>query len=193
MNASHPFRAAERLPRTKTEDFRRIRAQLVSRPVRRSQSKVITPPARSASSSRMLSFEDREFMYPPLAEQSRQNQRAERRGQNGRLSRQDALFERQARVAEKANAKYRRPDNRDGAHERCDCRKGRANTGGRSTRTADRARQSQVRVSTAHWAERPGANKPWPRSRARKSPPQFRAVAERCARMRRARSRAARL
>jgi hypothetical protein len=52
-------------------------------------------------------------MYPPLAEQSRKNQRAERRGQNGRLS--TGCARAAARVAEKANAKYRRPDNRDGA------------------------------------------------------------------------------
>ena len=100
------------------------------RPMRRSQSKVITPPARSASSSRLLSFEDREFVYPSLAEQSRQNKRAERSGQNGRLRRQDALLKRQTRIAEKANGKYCCPYNRDRAHERCDGRKGRANAGG---------------------------------------------------------------
>ena len=116
--------------RTKTEDFRRIRAQ----PVSRQSAKIPIEGYHAASAKRFfqpqLPFEDREFMYPPLAEQSRKNQRAERRGQNGRLSRQDALFERQARIAEKANAKYRRPDNRDRAQECCDGRKRRANTGG---------------------------------------------------------------
>ena len=103
MDLSHPFRAAERLFRAKTQDFRRILAQPYQ-----ADAKIPIKGYHTASPKRffqpMLSFEDREFVYPPLAEQSRQNKRAERSGQNGRLSRQDALLKRQARIAEKANA-----------------------------------------------------------------------------------------
>ena len=129
MDLSYPFRAAERLFRPKTQDFGRILAQLYQ-----PDAKVPIKGYHTASTKRffqpLLSFEDREFVCPPLAEQSRQNKRAERSGQNGRLSRQDALLKRQTRIAEKANGKYCCPHNRDRAHERCDGRKGRANTGG---------------------------------------------------------------
>ena len=103
MDLSHPFRAAERLCRAKTQDFRRILAQPYQ-----AGAKVPIKGYHAAGAKRffqpMLSFEDREFVCPSLAEQSRQNQRAERSGQNGRLSRQDTLLERQTRIAEKANA-----------------------------------------------------------------------------------------
>ena len=129
MDLSYPFCAAERLSRAKTQDFGRILAQPYQ-----ADAKVPIKGYHTASPKRffqpLLSFEDREFVCPPLAEQSRQNKRAERSGQNGRLSRQDALLKRQTRIAEKANGKYCCPYNRDRAHERCDGRKGRANTGG---------------------------------------------------------------
>src|SRR6266850_5270085 len=129
MDLSYPFCAAERLSRAKTKDFGRILAQPYQ-----ADADVPIKGYYTASPKRffqsMLPFEDREFVYPSLAEQSRQNQRAERSGQNGRLSRQDTLLKRQTRIAEKANGKYCCPYNRDCAHERCDGHKGRANTGG---------------------------------------------------------------
>ena len=115
--------------RTQAQDFRRILAQLYQ-----ADAKIPIKGYHTASTKRffqpLLSFEDRELVRPSLAEQSRQNKRAERSGQNGRLSRQDALLKRQTRIAEKANGKYCSPYNRDRAHERCGGRKGRANTGG---------------------------------------------------------------
>src|SRR4029077_15709253 len=129
MDLSHPFPAAERLCWAKTQDFRRILTQPYQ-----AGAKVPIKGYHAASPKRflqpMLSFEDREFVCPSLAEQSRENKRAERSGQNGRLSRQDTLIERQMCIAEKANGKYRGPHDRDCAHERCNGCKGRANTGG---------------------------------------------------------------
>ncbi len=104
MDLSHPFRAAERLFQAQTQDFGRIRAQLYQ-----ADAKIPIKGYHTASTKRffqpLLSFEDRELVCPSLAEQRRQNKRAERSGQNGRLSRQDALLKHQTRIAEKANGR----------------------------------------------------------------------------------------
>ena len=128
MDLSYPFLAAERLFRTQAQDFRRILAQPYQ-PGAKVPIKGYDVAGPKRFFQPLLSLEDREFVCPPLAEQSRQNKRTERSGQNSRLSRQDPLLEWQTRVAEKANAKYCCPHNRDRAHERCDSRKGRANPG----------------------------------------------------------------
>ena len=129
MDLSYPFCAAERLFRAKTQDFGRILTQPYQ-----ADAKIPIKGYYTASPKRFfqptLSFEDREFVCPPLAEQSRQNKRAELSRQNGRLRRQDTLLKRQARIAEEANGKDCRPYNRHRAHERCHGCKGGANAGG---------------------------------------------------------------
>ena len=129
MDLSHPFRAAQRLFRAKPQDFHRILAQPYQ-----AGAKVPIEGYDTAGPKRffkpMLSFKESQFVCPSLAEQGRQNKRAERSGQNGRLSGQNPLLKHQTRIAEEANGEYCCPYNRDRAHERCDGRKGRANTGG---------------------------------------------------------------
>src|SRR5688572_168500 len=84
VDLSYPFLAAERFSRTQAQDFRRILAQLYQ-----ADAKIPIKGYHTASTKRffqpLLSFEDRELVRPSLAEQSRQNKRAERSGQNGRL------------------------------------------------------------------------------------------------------------
>src|SRR5579872_1005977 len=70
-------------------------------------------------------FQDGALVKPPLAEKRGKNQRAERGGQNGRLSGQDTFFDGQTCVAKNADRKYCRPDDRDGEHEGRYCREGR--------------------------------------------------------------------
>ena len=69
MDLSHPFCAAERLFRAKTQDFGRILAQPYQ-----ADAKIPIKGYYTASPKRffqpMLSFEDRELVYPPLAEQT---------------------------------------------------------------------------------------------------------------------------
>src|SRR3954465_15648600 len=115
MDLVHPLRAAERLCRTKTQDFRRIRAQPY--PV---GAKVPIKGYDTSSPKRILQpilpFENREFVRPSLTEQSSQNKPAERSGQNGRLRSQDTLIERQLCISKKADGEYCGPHNRYCAH-----------------------------------------------------------------------------
>lgn len=128
MNSFHPFRTYQGLFGAKTEDFRGIRAQPYQ-----SGAKVQIEGNHAAGAKRFLqpefAVENRALVHPALAEQGSEDECAEGRGQNRRLGRQDALFNRKPRIAEEANGEYRRPDDGDRAHECRDRREGRSNPG----------------------------------------------------------------
>src|SRR4051812_34683485 len=111
MNASYPFRAAERLSWTKTEDFRGIRAQPdqtgLQIPVEGDHT---AGPERFFKPS--FPLEDCVIVQPSLTEQGCKHQRAERSGHNGRLGRQDTFLDRKVRVTEKTDREYGRPHDR---------------------------------------------------------------------------------
>src|SRR5690349_24292198 len=116
MNSVQPFGAPDRL-RSNAEDLRRILA--ISHigggevPIERHNSagpKRLLKPA--------LPLQDRCLMPSSLGKQGRQDECAERRGQNCRLSRKDALLDRQTRVAKNADGKWCRQNDGDGPDKR---------------------------------------------------------------------------
>src|SRR5215468_8152368 len=119
MDLSEPFRACASRFRSRAKDWRRIFAVLyfvgLEIPIEcndASRPQGFLEPA--------LPLENRLLVQSPFTEQCSKNQRSERRGQNGRLSEKDTLIDRQSGVAEKADGKSRRPDDRYGADEGCD-------------------------------------------------------------------------
>ena len=103
MDMSHQFRAAEGrfgpIPRISVAF-----ALSCIRPVRRSQSKAITPPARSASSNRRSLSRISSSCIRRSLKSAPGRSAPERVGQGARLSGQDTLIERQPCIAERPTA-----------------------------------------------------------------------------------------
>ena len=123
MNMFQPFSPFENMLRAETEDFSRILAvsYFVGRhiPI---EGYDAAGPKRLLQSG--LPLQNDAFVEPPLAEQGRNNQSAQRGRQNSSLGPDHTLFDRQPHVPENADCEDRGPDNGDRAEERCDCGEG---------------------------------------------------------------------